>query len=114
MDIVEDLVGGAFGRILLPEYVLVETLTVLAARRDLAAAVEMGQALLSAAEVDAVACSPLFVEAMGLFEAQDPPRWSFVDATIVAVARLAGADHVATFDRDFEGIEGIRVVPDAG
>lgn len=114
MDVVEDLVGGRWGRVLLPEYVLAETATVLGGLVDLDAAVEMAHALLTSREIDLIPCARLLLDGLDIYERQDRFRLSFFDATIVAVARVAGADHVATFDRGFEGVEGIRVVPEAG
>jgi predicted nucleic acid-binding protein len=110
-SVMERLVRGEWGRALLPEYVFLEVVTVLAARRSLGTAVSAGEALLRAQEVDFVPCSEHFLDAWEVFRAQDPPTLSLADAAIVAIARIAGADRVATFDADFRRRKGLRVVP---
>jgi len=107
-----EIVDGGFGTVLLPEYVFLEFVTVLAARRDLATAIHAGDVLLGAREVEFVACSDIFEETLAVFRGQRPSAGlSFADAAIVAVARTRGAQHVASFDRGFTRIDGITLVP---
>jgi predicted nucleic acid-binding protein len=106
------LLQGQWGQALLLEYVFLEVVTVLLARRGLAVASEVGTKLLQAREVDFVPCSELFVEALETFREQPAERLSFTDAAIVAVARRETQGFIATFDADFRGLEGISVVPD--
>ena len=105
------LIGGEWGEALLPEYVYVEVVTVLAARRapDVAAAV--GETLLRAREVELVPCSEHFPSAIETFRRVAGLGLSFVDAAIVTIARARGVHHVATFDADFAKVEGLEVVP---
>jgi len=110
-SLMDRLAGGEWRRALLPEYVFLEVVTVLLARRDLATAVAVGQTLLEAREVEFVPCSELFLDAFDAFRTQSPERLSFVDAAIVAIARRRGARYLATFDTDFRTVEGISVVP---
>lgn len=109
----EDLLAGDRGRLLLPEYVFLETVTVLMARRDLRKALEVGDLLLEAREVDFVPCSEIFLDVLGTFRTQGDATLSFTDAAILTIARAHDAA-IATFDRGFVGIEGIRVVPEPG
>jgi predicted nucleic acid-binding protein len=106
-----DLVGGAWGPVLLPEYIFVEVVTVLAARRGLERAAERGRELLEAAEFEFVDCSAFFVRAFEVFRTQRGTELSLADAAVVAIARQRGAKHVATFDRDFRRVAGLSVVP---
>src|SRR3990172_7439089 len=57
-----DLLGGEWGQALLLEYVFLEVVTVLRARRGRDVAVAAADRLLQAREVDFVPCSPLFIE----------------------------------------------------
>ena len=107
------VVGGDWGGILLLEYGFLEVVTVLAARRDLATAVSVGEILLGAREIELVPCSPIFLSAYRFFREQDPPRMSFADAAIVAVARDRGARAIATFDADFRDLSDVEIVPAA-
>ena len=105
------IVQGEWGPILLLEYVFLEIVTVLAARRDLATAVSVGEILLGAREVELVPCSPYFLSAYQAFREQEATRLSFADATIVTVARDRGAGAIATFDPDFRDLPGVEIVP---
>lgn len=95
------IIGGAWGPILLLEYVFLEIMTVLAVRRDLSTAVTVGEILLGAREVEFVPCSRYFLEAYQVFREQHATHLSFTDAAIVAVARDRSARAIASFDRDF-------------
>ena len=106
------LLQGQWGQALLLEYVFLEVVTVLLARRGLAVASEVGTKLLQAREVEFVPCSDLFVEALETFREQRAERLSFTDAAIVTVARRQAPGLIATFDADFRGLEGISVIPD--
>jgi predicted nucleic acid-binding protein len=110
-EAMERLVAGEWGRALLLEYVFVEVVTVLLARRGLQTAAAVGKTLLEAREVDFVPCSDLFLDSLDAFTAQASGALSFTDAAIVALAGRQPGTLVATFDADL-GREGLIVVPD--
>jgi predicted nucleic acid-binding protein len=66
---------------------------------------------LASRDVRFVPCSDHFADAWAAFREQRRAVLSFADAAIVAVARAFGSPFVATFDRGFQGLEGIRVLP---
>lgn len=105
------LVSGEWGVGLLPEYVFLEVVTVLALRRDRATAARVGDLLLAARELEHVPCSDVFFEAFDTFRSEGAEGLSFVDAAIVAIARRQGTGLVATFDRGIGRCEGITAVP---
>lgn len=107
----EQLVAGTWGNTLLLEYVYLEVVTVLAARRTPATAVMVGETLLRAREVELVPCSQHFLASVETFGRVAQLGLSFVDAAIVTIARARGAHHVATFDADFAKVDGLAVVP---
>lgn len=107
----ERLVAGEWGPALLLEYVFLEVVTVLLARRGLEVAARVATILLQAREVEFVPSSDMFLDVLETFRAQPDGRLSFTDAAIVAVARRRDARFVATFDRDFRRVEGVAVVP---
>lgn len=111
LDVMERLVHGEWGEALVPEYVFLEVVTVLALRRDLATAVEVGETLLRARETSIVPCSGLFLEAFDIFRTQPEARLSFADAAIVAVAREHDVPRIATFDGDLAAVEEITPIP---
>lgn len=104
------LIGGKWGQGLLLEYVFLETVTVLRARRDVKVATTVGNILLQASEIDFVPCSDIFVDAFDVFRRDRSHGLSFVDAAIVTAARQHSPGFVATFDEDFTGLRGIAVV----
>lgn len=93
----ERVSGGDVG-LLLPEYVVAETATVLAARKDLASSIRFCDALLDAREIEVVSCGPFFLDAYHVFRSQKRFSLSFVDAAIVAIARARGATRLASYD----------------
>jgi predicted nucleic acid-binding protein len=111
-DAIERLLAGAWGTALLLEYVFLEVVTVLLARRGLDTASRVASILLEARELDFVPCSDIFPETLETFRGQRDGTSSFTDAAIVTMARKSGGAQVATFDADFRGIEGVTVVPE--
>lgn len=105
------LVAGEWGPALLPEYVFLEVVTVLLARRGLDVAMRVATILLQARDVEFVPSSDMFPDVMEAFRGQRQGRLSFADAAIVTVAHKRAARFVATFDRDFRQVEGVGVVP---
>jgi predicted nucleic acid-binding protein len=104
-------VADEWGPALLLEYVFLEVVTVLLARRGLDVAVHVATVLLGARDVEFVPSSDMFLDVMETFRAQRHSRLSFTDAAIVTTARQRDARFVATFDRDFRQVEGLAVVP---
>ena len=106
------LIQGEWGPALLPEYVFVEVTTVIALKRDLLNAAQVGSVLLNAREVEFVPCSSLFQEAWRFFRTQGGDSiLSFVDSAIATLARQHGAQYLATFDSGFRKVSGLTLVP---
>jgi len=106
-----ELIAGKWGQALLLEYVFLEVVTVLSSRRGLPVATAVGSTLLQARELDFVPCSELFLETLETFRNQTGTKLSFTDAAIVTVARRQDVGVIASFDRDFQNIKGIAVIP---
>lgn len=111
-EVMARFLDGEWGGGLLLEYVFLEVVTVLMARRGPRVASEVADLLLAARELDLVPCSELFIEAVETFSRQKKTRLSFVDATIVNVARDRADGLVATFDRELARVRGIQAIPD--
>lgn len=105
------LVAGKWGRGLLLEYVFLEVVTVLLARRGLDVAIGVGTTLLRAEEVEFLPCSELFLDTLREFSEQPGTTLSFADAAIVVAARSKAQGRVATFDGGFRSVAGITVLP---
>jgi predicted nucleic acid-binding protein len=104
---------GEWGRGLLLEYVFLEVVTVLHARRGRTLAAAVAALLLQASEIDFVPCSDFFVETWEVFRGQRSGKLSFTDAAIASVARAGSEGLVATFDTDFRELHGLLVVPES-
>ena len=111
-EVMARFLDGEWGRGLLLEYVFLEVVTVLMARCGARVASDVADVLLAARELDLVPCSELFIEAVETFRSQKQTRLSFVDATIVNVARDRAHGLVATFDRELASVREIQAIPD--
>lgn len=111
--LMERMLAGDYGTALLPEYVFLEVVTVIAARRTPAAAIAVGEALLSARELEVVPCSEHFPATMATFRQVASFGLSFADAAIVAIARARGTSTIATFDRGFARVKDLDILPAA-
>lgn len=105
------LLAGQWGSALLPEYVVLEVLTVLQARRDLSTASRVGSILLAAKEIEFVPCSDYFTDTLDVFRHQGATALSFADAAIVAITRRRAVQHVATFHAAFKNVPSLVVIP---
>jgi predicted nucleic acid-binding protein len=103
--------AGTWGAGLLVEYVFLEVVTVLAARRDRTTATAAGTTLLAARELTFVPGADLFLEAWDVFREDRAAALSFADAAIVVAARRERPGNVLTFDEDFQGVHGLRALP---
>jgi len=110
--VMADFLDGRWGQGILLEYVFLEVVTVLMARRGPRIASEVAGVLLGAKELEFVPCSALFLDAVETFQRQKRTRLSFVDATIVNLARDRAEGQVATFDRELASVRGITAIPD--
>jgi predicted nucleic acid-binding protein len=108
--IMRRFLDGEWGRGLLLEYVFLEVVTVLLARRGLAVALPAAQLLLQADELEFVPCSDFFVETLDVFRSQKSGALSFADAAIVRAAREQSGGLVATFDSDLREVDGMVAV----
>jgi predicted nucleic acid-binding protein len=106
-----DFLEGKWGRGLLLEYVFLEVVTVLMARRGPRIASEVADVLLGAKELEFVPCSALFLDTVETFQRQTKTRLSFVDSAIVNIARDRADGLVATFDKELAGVPGITAIP---
>jgi predicted nucleic acid-binding protein len=109
-EIMRRLMEGEWDRGLLLEYVFLEVVTVIALRLDPSTAEAVGETLLEARELEFLPCPPSFPEVWRVFRNQGQRGLSFVDAAIIAHALSDPDLAVATFDRGFEGLDGVSVV----
>ncbi|MEK6924573.1 MAG: PIN domain-containing protein [Candidatus Micrarchaeota archaeon] len=99
---------GEFGRLLLPEYVFDEAVTLALARSGKENALRLGEWLLNSGFEFVPSDDAAFKAAWALFAKSS--ELSFTDCFIVAVAASRGAKMVS-FDRHFRGVRGLALVP---
>lgn len=99
-----------WGRGLIIEYVFVEVVTVLLARRGAAVAAQIGRLLLTSKELEFVPCSSIFLEAWMHFSRQNKSRFSFTDVALLVECMRRGLP-LLTFDEEFRNVQGLIVNP---
>lgn len=107
----EQVERGSWKSASLHEYVFLESVTVLLARRGHDLAVRFGQALLESREVELVLASDSFAQTWETFRDEARGGLSFTDAALVALARSRAGSAIATFDEGLRRVKGVRAVP---
>ncbi|MCD4841504.1 MAG: PIN domain-containing protein [Methanosarcinales archaeon] len=109
-DIFHHISKGKYGKAVISEFILSEVTTVLALKINLDAAVEVGNVLLDAREIEIVKASDVFERAWEIFRDQGNTNFSFVVTSILACMELGNIKRIATFDKDFLTIQSLDVV----
>ncbi len=109
-SIFQKLNAGEYGMGLISEYVFSEVTTVLALRKSLEAAREVGNVLLEAKEIEIMKASEAFERTWKVFSDQENTGFSFVDASNLACMEMRKIRKIATFDKDFLKIGSIEVI----
>lgn len=99
------------GRLVTTNYIVDETVTLVARRRGHRAAVQIGSVLRDSEQVQTIWVEPdIEQEAWSLFSARPDKKYSLTDCTSFIVMRRFGLTTVVATDRDFAR-EGFVVVP---
>jgi len=110
-EVMRRFLEGEWGDGVLLEYVFLELLTVIQMRIDHATAVRVADQMMEAAELVFIPCSDVFLPSLETFRAEGERGLSFADAAVVTVARKVADGRIGTFDRGFEGVGGVTVIP---
>ena len=110
LEIFHHISKGKYGKAVISEFIFSEVTTVLALKINMDVAVEVGNVLLDAREIEIVKASDVFERAWEIFKEQGNTNFSFVDASILACMELGNIKRIATFDKDFLKIESLDVV----
>ncbi len=109
-DIFQKLNAGDYGIGVISEFVFSEVTTVLALRKSMDAAKEVGNILLEAREIEIMRASEVFERSWEIFSEQENTGLSFVDASNLACMKMRKIKKIATFDKDFVKIRSVEVV----
>jgi len=108
--IFQKLNAGDYGIGVISEFVFSEVTTVLALRKSMDAAKEVGNVLLEAREIEIMEARDVFERTWEIFMNQENTELSFVDASNLACMEKRGIKKIATFDKDFVKIRSVEVV----
>jgi predicted nucleic acid-binding protein len=109
-NIFQKLNAGEYGIGVISEFVFSEVTTVLALRKSLEAAREVGNVLLEAKEIEIMKASDVFDRTWKIFSNQKNTGFSFVDASNLACMEMRKIRKIATFDKDFLKVKSVEVV----
>lgn len=112
VEIFQRVSEGKYGRGVISEFIFSEVTTVLALRKNLEAAKDVGNILLDAKEIEIIKASNIFERAWEIFINQENTALSFVDASNLACMEERDIKRIATFDKDFLKINSVEVVRD--
>ena len=112
-QVMEVVKSGQYGPLVITDHILAEVVTITMLRLGIEQARTIGSVLMAATEVRNVDDLVLPL-AWRIFCAQEKGRLSLCDCATMAVARIDGIEHVATFDGDLGRVEGITVVDGNG
>ncbi len=110
VNIFQKLNAGDFGIGVISEFVFLEVTTVLALRKSMEAAKDVGSVLLDAKELEIMKASEVFERSWEIFSNQEDSGLSFVDASNLACMEMRKIRKIATFDKDFLGRSEVEVV----
>ena len=84
-DIFHNISKGKYGKAVISEFILSEVTTVLALKINLDAAVEVGNVLLDAREIEIMKASDVFERAWEIFRDKGNTNFSFVNTSILGI-----------------------------
>lgn len=108
VDLAKKITSGAFGSIIVSDYVFDETVTFIANRQGFIKAIEWGKSILNC-EIEFMHVSEeIFQKAWQLF--QERKNLSFTDCTIVELIKAEKVKQVASFDAGFRQFKEIQTI----
>ena len=108
VSLVKDTLSGKYGKCVITDYIMDETLTVLQRKSNKKTAIELGKFILDSEFLIAEIDKQTFQKAWEIF--QQDNNFSFTDCTILAFMWTFGINQIATFDKEFSKISNIEVV----
>ncbi len=110
VEAIEKISTLKYGTSYITDYIFNEIVTVaLIKLKDKNKAVYIGNALLNAFELLEVD-NKIFLDAWKVFKEQKDTALSFTDCTIISTMRYKEMIYLATFDKEFKKIEGIKII----
>ena len=102
--------GETFGKAVITDYIFDESVTAAFNRtKSLKKAVMVGENLMRSAHMLKVD-DLIFDGSWRRFQSQNSTKLSFTDCTILTAMELYGIERIATFDKDFSKVSGVKVL----
>jgi len=108
LKILEDIISEKYGKSIASDYVFDETVTVTLRKTNKKTAVNIGNFIINSEVLLIRIDYKVFQSAWEIFDGTK--ELSFTDCANVALMQMFGVEYIATFDRDFEEIEDIKIV----
>jgi predicted nucleic acid-binding protein len=96
----------------LPETIFVETMVLTKARLGSQAAIQLGQRVMQSTHFQIIELTAQDkLETWNIFARYTDKHWSYVDCSVLAIARRMGVFEVFTFDHHFDQMSEVQRVP---
>jgi len=110
LQIIKSLERGKYGTPVITDYIFDEVVTVMLVKtRNLERVSELGETLLNSTVLFRID-EDLFNRAWSIFKEQRKPEFSFTDCATIAVCKANGISNIATFDEDFQKLDGYNII----
>ena len=110
IKVFERISAGNYGDMVISEYNIIEVATVIGLKESYSKSIEVCEILMDAKEVKIVKGDLIFSDSWKEFKLHRNLKLSFIDASNLVAMRQLGIDSIATFDKKFKRIEGIKVI----
>ncbi len=112
VQLFQEIAAGVFGEPLTSDYVFNEIVGITFRKRGKTPAATMGERILNSIFILNID-DHLFKEAWQIFTKTNL-TFNFVDCTNLVATRLAQAEYIATFDKEFKYVPGITIIDGTG
>ncbi|MBI4139910.1 type II toxin-antitoxin system VapC family toxin [Candidatus Woesearchaeota archaeon] len=108
IDLMKKIIGGLYGIPIITDYLFDEIVSVVSRKNTRGKAKILGEYLLTSQFRFVRINTELFKQSWNIFTTHE--RFSFTDCTNIAVLQTFKIEYIATFDKEFKTVKGIRVI----
>ena len=110
LKLMEKISNNTFGQAVITDYIFGEIVTITSIKsKNHTKALFLGDKLIESMQIFSTT-KEVFNLAWDIFKKQSNTQLSFTDCSILSLMRNEEVSNIATFDKDFEKIEGISVI----
>ncbi len=108
ITLMKKIIGGLYGIPIITDYLFDEIVSVVSRKNDREKAKMLGEYLLTSQFRFVQINKELFKNSWNIFTSRE--HFSFTDCTNIAVLQTFKIEHIATFDKEFKTVKGIKVI----